>query len=370
MNTDIEDELVEAVHANVDPSFDASTPVKSFGANRVAARRSGSERTGFYRPGERAAQDGAPFEVLPTKCPQYSGPPSGRVPTNDEKRGAWHLQHEYLATRLGKNEEENSRLWNTAKWIDRLYRIATTPAEAISPFNIYVADAILQDTGAPSGPDDESPDAKPENEGVKFERIIVGKADSTRSMKVMDKDGVTRRLEIGTDDFTLLRLVDELDECDALAKIDINDLAGKPDPLPEQIDFPGPIERQTAIKLIRMLMVGMGPLWHPVIRAIADHVTMNSLGKSEGVGDDKAATVGRWRVIDGLRLAESIRKRVARSKEHLAVDEAKHWPARRARQRHMSFMDNFISEILVLIADKPLAANDNHPFATIALIAA
>ena len=39
---------------------------------------------------------------------------------------------------------------------------------------------------------------------------------------------------------------------------------------------------------------------------------MTSLGQSQGVRDDKAATVGRCRVIEGLRLAESIRRRLER----------------------------------------------------------
>ena len=121
----MDSEFIEAINATADTSFDASaappppvpTPV-TFGANRIAERRSGSTRTGFYRPGERS-EDGAPFEVTPTKCPKYSGAPSGRKPTDEEKRGVWQLQAEYVEGRLGKNGEENNRLWNTAKWIDR-----------------------------------------------------------------------------------------------------------------------------------------------------------------------------------------------------------------------------------------------------------
>jgi hypothetical protein len=81
---------------------------------RFALRRSGSVTTGFLE-GERKL-DGAPFKVT-TTCPEYLGQPSGRVPTDDEKRGAWQLQEEYLTGRLGKNEEENGRNWNTAIWI-------------------------------------------------------------------------------------------------------------------------------------------------------------------------------------------------------------------------------------------------------------
>jgi hypothetical protein len=138
----MDDEFIQAIDNTADTSFSA---VKTFGRNEIAERRSGSERAGFYRPGERD-KDGAPFEVLPTKCPKYSGPPSGRLPTDDEKQGAWQLQQEYLAARLGKNEEENGRLWNTATWIDKLLRLATMPAEGLPPFNIYIGDKISQST--------------------------------------------------------------------------------------------------------------------------------------------------------------------------------------------------------------------------------
>jgi hypothetical protein len=40
------------------------------------------------RPGERD-KDGAPFEVLPTRCPKYSGPPSGRRWRSTDIAGRW-----------------------------------------------------------------------------------------------------------------------------------------------------------------------------------------------------------------------------------------------------------------------------------------
>jgi hypothetical protein len=110
MQNDIDD-LIEAVKTIADTDFD---PADTFGANNIAKRPSRSPMKGFYRPGERG-EYGAPFEVTPATCPRYNGQPSGRAPSNEEKRGAWQLQEEYLAGRLGKNDEENSRLWNTER---------------------------------------------------------------------------------------------------------------------------------------------------------------------------------------------------------------------------------------------------------------
>ena len=79
-------------------------------------------------------------------------------------------------------------------------------------------------------------------------------------------------------------------------------------PLLPQVDFPSSDQRVESGKIIRMLRLGMRCFWHPVISAIADHATMASLGKTQGVGDHVAAAVGRTRVIEGLRQAELIRK--------------------------------------------------------------
>jgi hypothetical protein len=349
MRTDIDD-LIDAADKTADTSFDASAPVDTFGANRIAARRSGSEVKGFYRPGERD-KDGAPFEVLPTKCPLYNGPPSGRVPTNKEKRGAWQLQEEYLVGRLGKNDEENSRLWNTATWLDQIIRTATMPTEAVKSLNLC-ADG-WKDAFSPEYKDPEAdPDEK--NEGFGVVRFKVDERDK-------------KRLAIKLSDYDLASLAGYFKECDDSANIDRNKLVLKADPLPKRIDIPGPIERQHAIKIMRMLMVGMRSLWHPVKRAIVDHATMKSLGETQNVGDGVAAAVGRWRVIEGLRVAESIRKGIARSTERLAVDEAKHWPAKR---RHMAFLDKFINEVLTTVAAMPLPANDNYRIDAVASNAA
>jgi hypothetical protein len=303
-------DFIDAVDKIADTSFYVTD---TFGDNVIAKRPWGSTKTGFYRPGERS-ENGAPFEVTPTKCAQYMGLPSGRTPTNDEKRGAWQLQEEYLAGRLGKDEEENGRLWNTVKWIDRHYRIAAMPAHATKALNLYVDN--WEDVKHPEGTiQDEGNEgfSNEENEGFEYEQNFIDKTQKdSLGLKVFEYD--------------LLALVDGLEEIDELAKIDVNKLTREADPLPERVDFPSPIDRAESGKIIRVLKLGMRTLWHPVIRAIADHSTMKSLGKTQGVGDGVAAAVGRCRVIEGLRVAESIRKGIARSTERLAVDEAKHCP--------------------------------------------
>jgi hypothetical protein len=380
----IMDDLLDAVNRIADTSFDAtntplpaSTVAKTFGANITAERRSGSTTVGFYRglprpggkqplAGERS-KDGTPLDVKPTKCPKYLGLPSGRTPNEEEKRGAWQLQEEYLAGRLGKNKEENGRLWKTAKWIDKHLRIASMPAEALPPLNIYVGDTISQNTegaGAPTGQDDEAPD-EAGNEGIEFERINVdvGETASERSMCVMDEDGTTRRLDIKTDGYELLRLIDDFEDIDELAKIDINKLALTADPLPERTDFPTVDQRAESIKIVRMLMLGLRTLWHPVKRAIGDHASMTSLGNTQ---NGVAATVGRTRVIEGLRLAESIRKGLKRQAHGFSMWQSL-IDARQemvplsgiAASQNMASVDAIIREVLAALP-KPVRAPAGH----------
>jgi len=306
-----------------------------------ATRPSGSKTTGFYRTGERSEAD-SPFEVTPKKCQKYSRPPSGRDPSNAEKRGSWQLQEEYLAGRLGKSAEENSRLWNTAKWIDRLIRTATLPAKAVKSLNLYADNR--QDVFS-ADYEDEWADPDEKNEGFGFTRVKVYEQKELRALNLSDYD--------------LVRLADSIEESDKIAAIDVDKLVRNTDPLPDRVDLPGSIERQEAIKIVRILMMGARSLWHPVKSSIIDHATMKSLGKTQGVGDGVAAAVGRTRVIEGMRIAESIRKRLTRP-EHVAAEET-HWPAKQAQRRHMAFMDVFISEILAAVTNKPLAANDNLP---------
>ncbi|WP_072817777.1 hypothetical protein [Bradyrhizobium erythrophlei] len=271
-----------------------------------AERRSGIA-TKTFLPGE-SKRDGVPFKASPAI--PYLGPPKHREPNDRQRRGAWQLQEEYLKDRLGRNKEENSRLWNTAIWIDRHYRVLMTPAKALPPLNIYVGDKISQSregTGAPTGPDDEAPD-EAANEGFEFESINVGDEGGKSGMRVMDEHGTTRRLEIKADDYSVIRLLDALNEIDDRSKIDVSGLIREAPPLLPQTDFPSSDQRAESGQIVRMLKLEMRSLWHPVIRAIAHHATMSSLGKTQGVGDGVAAAVGRQRVIEGLRVAESIRK--------------------------------------------------------------
>jgi hypothetical protein len=195
--------------------------------------------------------------------------------------------------------------------------------------------------------DDPNDDPADVNDGFGVEGINIDERDNDR-------------LAIKLSDYDLARLVDDLEEFDKTAKIDVNKLARNADPLAERIDMPGPIERQEAIKILRMLMLGMRSLWHPVKRAISDHATMKSLGKTQNVSDGVAATVGRTRVIEGLRIAEPIRKGLGKIRQDNDC-EARHWPAsaRQGQRRYMAFFDRLISDVLAGLAETPVPANDN-----------
>ena len=376
------DDLIEAINATADTSFDASAPtntdasvptnsngdpitcpvVLNLLANpRFFTRLSGSTTTGFL-DGERKL-GGITNEPLPKYFRMHC------TPNAEDKRGAYQLQEEYLAGRLGKNDEENSRLWNTVLWINKHYRVWRTPPEALPPLNIYVGDKISQSTegtGAPTGSDDEAPD-EAGNEGVEFEDIFVGDADGQSSMCVMDEDGTTHLLDIKTDDYDLLRLIDALEEIDKLAKIDVDDLKRDAPPLLPQTDFPSSDQRAESGKIIRTLMLGMRTLWPPVIRAIASHADMKSL--SQGKGKDVAAAVGRARVIEGLRLAESIRKGLGRQDREFSM-----WQSQtRARQEvvpsaewgrsnrfKLGSVEDIITETLAILPEKSLPIQQDN----------
>src|ERR1700682_6299976 len=85
------DDLIEAVEKIADTSFDASVPTNCTGdpiidpvvfkllaKPRLAIRPSGIKARGFLK-GERKSVD-------PEIRPVYLGPPSARIPTDDEKR--------------------------------------------------------------------------------------------------------------------------------------------------------------------------------------------------------------------------------------------------------------------------------------------
>jgi hypothetical protein len=187
-------------------------------------------------------------------------------------------------------------------------------------------------------------------DGFGLERVQIDESDK-------------ESLDLKLSDYELVRLVDDLRECDKLAKIDINKVVRNADPLPERIDLPGPIERQEAIKIVRMLRVGMRSLWHPVKRSITDHATMKSLGKTQNVGDGVAAAVGRARVVEGLRLAESIRKGLTRQERNFSmwlsqirvkqeVVPSVEW--RLSGRYKLGSVDEIVREVLAVLPDKSL----------------
>jgi len=352
----MDDDFIKAINATADTSFDASVPTNYTGGPitcpvvlnllaepRFADRPSGIATTGFL--------DGERKSIEPEVRPIYLGPPSGRAGNADEKRGAWHLEDEYLAARLGKNEEENGRLWNTVKWIELHNRIFTMPKEAIQALNIYTDGSERLDRLDIDNPDGGFPDDV--NGG--YNGYDNGKVDQTNKNK----------LNLKIDDYRIGRLVDELKEIDTLAKIDVEELLHTAPPLP-QVDFPDLDQRVESGKIIRMLKLGTHTLWHPVIRAIADRVTMASLGKSQGVGDDKKwSAVGRQRVIEGLRLAESIRKRLERQKLKPAAK-----PTARRRIPSVTEMMGPLAAPKAIRAPASVPANDNYRAADAALRAA
>jgi len=310
MQNDISD-LIEAIDKIADTSFVA---IDTFGL--IAKRPSGSPTTGFYRPGERS-ENGVPFEVLPTKCPKYCGPPSGRAPTEIEKRVAWPLQDEYLANRLGKDRIESCRLWDTARWVDKVHRIEAMPRNATQPPSLLIA------------PEDYD---KKEIADFKVEREVPAVA------------------------FDVLAIIERMDERDELAKIDIDNLMRDVGPRPVRVDFPGLYERAEASKIIRMLRLGLRTLWRPVELAVVDHVEMYRLGMTQGARRDTAAGIGRQRVIEGLRIADSIRKGITRSEKQDVVAIR---PLARA-DGEIEPVEGLIRDLLAALANRQLPANDNY----------
>jgi hypothetical protein len=312
------DEFIEAVEKIADTSFDASAPiingitgkpitdpvVRNLLKPEFAKRRSGSTKEGFHRPGERDG-DGAPFVVAPPS-PLPPCKKTGRDPTDEEKRAAWPLQNEYLNVRLGKDRVENCKLWDTAKWIDKIYRTATLPKEATRPIPL----------------------------------VATGGEDFRPS-------DIAEGFEIVHDlPFDALRMLEKIEERDAMAKIDVNELLRNAGPRPPRVDSPGPEDRADADKALRTLMAGMRSLWSPVKLAIFDHVEMWRLGTTQGARRDVAPAVGRQRVIEGLRLAAAIRRGMARSAK---------------RDYAPLSVDGRIREVLAGLSAKLLPANDNWP---------
>lgn len=325
-------DLLEAVETIADTSFRVEEIVNPFTGQPttdpvllkaihdplVAKRRSGSARVSFYRPGERPI-GGTWFEAKTESRPKYRGPPSGRAPSDEEKRVNWPLQNEYLNDRLGKDKVENSKLWDTAKWIDKIHRIAMTPKDAVR-------------AGLATTPPGE----------------FVYSADDTADYNAIESVPI-RALDV-------LRILEEVEEREAAAKLNVDKLLRDAGPRPIRIDLPSVYDRAKANKIMLMLRLGMRTLWSPVKLAIVDHEEMYRLGLTQGARREIAPAVGRQRIIEGLRIAGAIRMGITRSEKGDATGEARHWPA---RERHNAAVDYLIAEVLLAIADKPLPANDN-----------
>ncbi|WP_340672514.1 hypothetical protein [Bradyrhizobium ottawaense] len=259
--------------------------------NQIAERRSGSKVPGFYRPGERA-EDGAPFDVELEKPPPYHGPPVDHA-TNKISR-TWYLQEEYFAGRLGKNAEESGRIWDTVKWLDRIYSIATLPPNATPTQNLITGENEEDDM-----PEEDEAVYASERPGNEIIQATVSKNDKGK-------------LLIDVSDFQLVQLVDDLEYLDEASKIDAVTAARKRASRQPSLDAPDQLDRAEADKLVRMSILGTRQLWPPVKRAMFHNATMKSLGKSQSTNEQNAPAVGRQRVIEGLRFIDSIRRTLAR----------------------------------------------------------
>lgn len=271
-------EFLTAIANTADLSFKAEIPPPV----RLAKRPSMSKTKGFYRPGERA-EDGAPFELVPTKSPYYRGQPMDRLrraPSTSEEKAVWRLEAEYLAGRLGKNSVENSSHWDCALWIERLWETAMKPPNAAQGLSLVTA---------------------PTDEEVCHSRYSN---DSTNLQVVR---------ELPTATFAALYMVTAVQAADkVLQKQLIAPKSERQRPVFDSALYWAE-QRLDADKTIRMLMAGMRTLWSPVKLSIIDRIELNALGTTQGVGSNGATAAGRQRVIEGLRIACSIRKDLLRA---------------------------------------------------------
>lgn len=313
------DDLIKAVDETAGTSFDASA--EAFGENRIARRPSGSAVKGFYRPDERR-QGGVPFDVTPTKCAAYEGKPfpeRRRQPTTEEKNGVWRLESEYDVGRLGKNRVENSRLWDCALWFLRLHEIATKPASATRALSL----------------------------------ITAPMSDEINATDVEDFESLDHELRPHTfETLYIMEMVKELDRIEQEQPAPPKSNRQRPvfDSRLEAVEL-----RIDADKTLRMLKAGMRTLWNPVKLAVVDRIELNELGTSDGVGPSGAAAAGRQRVIEGLRIAASIRSEISR-----------HERALEARYKDRCILDSIdwgtaLAGLAVVgLPPKLLPANDNY----------
>lgn len=197
------------------------------------------------------------------------GESRGRPANDNEQRTPWPLYDEYVAERLGRDAVTNSKNWNTAVWIDRIYRVATLPEEALGPSH-WIASTLSEE----------------ELDGYEPAEIVPPEATAYLSM-IAEMERI-KRVARGYD------------------LVGTHEASSSNDPtLPTGVEI-----RADANKILRLLMVGMRGLWKPVKRAIIDHVEMWKL--AQGVSRQFAPTAGRQRVLDGLEIAADIRRDVLR----------------------------------------------------------
>ena len=200
------------------------------------------------------------------------GAPITARPANDnELRFPLHV--EYLAERLGKNEEENGRNWDTAMWFDGIYRAAMLPDRSLGPLHWF-------SSGAEFASEDMD----------RFSATHVIPPEVVSVLNLLDRVERIRRKQRGYD------------------LVGIHECSTDRDPRsPTGVEV-----RSDASKKLRLLQAGMRGLWKPVKQAIVDHAEIWTLGITQGVSRALAPTAGRQRLLDGLGIAADIRKDIAR----------------------------------------------------------
>jgi len=229
-----------------------------------------SPKITIERPDGKAAK---PISIIASKAVKKveGAPLTARAANDNEKGTPWPLYDEYVAERLGRDAYANSKNWNTAMWIDKIYAIAMLPPIALGPPH-WVSSALCAEA----------------LDGYKAESVIPPEAVALLS--VIEKIERIKRKEIG---------------CDPVGTHEVS--TSKDTRLPTGVEI-----RADANKILRLLQVGMRGLWRPVKLAIVDHVEIWTLGITQGVSRGMAPTAGRQRILDGLSIAADIRQDVLR----------------------------------------------------------
>jgi hypothetical protein len=200
------------------------------------------------------------------------GAPITARPANDNEL-RFPLHDEYMLKRLGKDAYQNSENWNTAMWIDGIYRVAMLPDRSLGPLHWFSSGAEFAS---------EDMDRFSATHAVPPEVVSV--------LNLLDRVESVRREQRGYELVGTHECSTDRDPC-------------KPT---------GVEVRSDASKKLRLLQAGMRGLWKPVKQAVVDHAEMWTLGITQGVSRALAPTAGRQRVLDGLGIAADIRKDISR----------------------------------------------------------